>query len=411
MDSRRWTILGLKMFKIIFLLFIFSFSSLLFARPEYANREKVSCLSCHVNPFGGGHRKISGKIFGSKEHEASKYSDNDNYYADFRGIFKRIEGDNSQQSMSNGMSVMTAEVSVKADTHESETGFSSKLVASYDLSSISPGVRSTYFLFYNSEEQKIVDTILIGKSYLPFGLLTDEHRTYTKLQTMTRFNRDFEMGVTASGYLSDDVHYDLSYFNGYQSTSLTSNDETHGSNININWNPMELPFFIGASHIFHYSQKRTNGPSPYASSLYLVFDFKELNESLPAVTILSEYVLAKHFNTSNNSNRSKFVNAASHPNYLLAIEDKESQGILALVKWDLTSNWQLSYKYDQLLLAKDFEGDRYNRHGLGLRYQFSSNSSLSSVVEKVDAKKPGINSSGNLWADTDNFILMFRTWL
>lgn len=399
------------MLRSLIYIFLFLYSSNTLARPEYSNREKVSCLSCHVNPFGGGHRKLSGKIFGSKDHEPSKLSDNDTYYADFRGIFKRIEGDNSQQAMSNGMTVMTAEISVQAQITEAEQGFSTTVVGAYDLSSIAPGVRSTYFLLSNSEEESFLETVLIGKSYLPFGLLTDEHRTYTRLQSMSRFNRDFEMGITASGYLLPNTHYDLSYFNGYQKTSFSSNDETHGFNLNLNWNPSEIPLFIGGSHVLHYSKMRSNGASPYASSLYFVFDFKELSDKLPVITILGEYVLAKHFNNSSNSNISKFVNSSTHANYLTAIEDKESQGILAQIKWDLTPHWQVTYKYDQLLLAKNFEGDRYNRHGLGLSYQFTSNSKISGFIEKVNAQKPGINSNGSLWADTDDFILLFRTWL
>ena len=107
----------------------------------------------------------------------------------------------------------------------------------------------------------------------------------------------------------------------------------------------------------------------------------------------------------------KFVNSTTHPAYSAAIQNSTSKGVSAQIKWDLSNKWQLSYKFEQLLLDKRFSGDAYNRNYVNANFQFTANSSISLSFDKATATKPGINQDGSLYADTDSYYLIFRTWL
>lgn len=384
---------------------------IVFARPEYALREKALCLNCHVNPFGAGHRNNFGKMYGSRKIGQPLTNEYKNFYADFRMIYKRNEGNILEGSNSNGFALMSSEVSGMVNVTEEETGFSTSAVASTDLGSLGTGPRNAYVLFTNTDKKALVHTVLVGKSYIPFGLMIDDHRSYLRQQTNTRYNRDFEMGASFSGTPLWNIHYDLSVFNGYQNDKFNSGDETLGGNLNLHWNPEELPFMLGASQVIHYSRARTNGPSPRALSLYGILDLREPTEDAVPVSFLAEVVLADHFNTPNGKSISNFVNSNTHENYLAAIQNSTSRGISAQVKWDINKQWQLALKHEQLLLDKRFQGDIYHRNEAMVNYQFTGNSSIMAVFDKNDAKKPGINQNGTLYADTDSYLVLFRTWL
>lgn len=383
------------------------------ARPEYAVSEKASCVSCHVSPFGGGHRNSFGKMYGSRKISKALTNEIKNFYGDLRAIYKRNEGDNVEGTTNtNGFALMSTEVSGMADILKEDEGFSTSAVASFDFSAIQSGPRNAYVLFTNADKKALVYNILIGKTYIPFGIMTDDHRNYVRQQTSTTYNKDFEMGVSFSGTPIANIHYDLTLMNGYQQTSFNGGDETLGTNINTYWNPSDYPFMLGTSYVMHYSRARVNGPSPYALSLYGIVDFREMSDDKFPVTILGEIVNAKHFNTSpNNKNIGKFVNKATHPAYAAAIADSTSRGLSGQVKWDISKQWQASIRYEQLLLDKRFHGDAYNRAELMGTYYITGNSSIAASFDKATAKKAGINQDGNLYADTDTFFVLFRTWL
>src|SRR4051794_11852885 len=56
------------------------------ARPEYASREKLNCTACHVTPWGGGPRNLTGKAYGAHERPLGKLSTTDLVYGDLRFI-------------------------------------------------------------------------------------------------------------------------------------------------------------------------------------------------------------------------------------------------------------------------------------------------------------------------------------
>lgn len=392
--------------------FIAALPQLAMARPEYAVAEKTSCTACHISPFGGGHRNSFGKMYGSRKISKALTNEIKNFYGDFRAIYKRNEGNNVEGSTNtNGFALMSTEVSGYAEILKEDEGFSTSAVASFDFSSVQSGPRNAYILYTNADKKAPVYNILVGKTYIPFGIMTDDHRNYLRQQTNTSYNKDFEMGVSFSGTPILNIHYDLTLMNGYQRTSFNGGDETLGFNVNANWNPSDYPFMLGAGHVMHYSKARVNGPSPYATALYAIFDFREISDDKLPVSLLGEIDIANHFNTANNKNIGKFVNSTTHPAYSAAIADSTSRGLAGQIKWDISKQWQTSLRFEQLLLDKRYHGDAFNRTELMGTYYFTGNSSLAAAFDKATAKKPGINQDGNLYADTDSFFLLFRTWL
>jgi len=382
------------------------------ARPEYAVREKLTCINCHVNPMGGGHRKIFGKVFGSRGKGLALSTSSDLYYGDMRSIFVRREGDNSEGV--NGLSIMTAAGSLNIPVIEAgeHNKLNTNVVVSHDFGKLSSGTKNTYLLFSDPELEGFFTTAMFGKFPPPFGLFTDEHRTYTKLQTMTTWNRDFSMGGVISGDPFEVTHYDLAVTNGFRNTTFNTDDETYAVIGNLRWNPNSLPFLLGASWISEYTRMKSQGRSPYGWSLYSAIDLHSITDKVVPLSILGEIVDARFYNTDRNSNISaKFIDVTANQAYRDAVNNQFSRGYYLQLKYEILPTLQLNYKYDLLLLSRSYKDDGYFRHGIGARYQFGSNLSLTARVERARAKRPGLNQTGTLWADTDGFFAFLRFWL
>src|SRR4051812_27622810 len=69
-----------------FLLFLICFAEMAQARPEYATKEKLNCISCHASPWGGGPRTIMGKTYGTRGLGKSLTIGQDVFYGDLRTI-------------------------------------------------------------------------------------------------------------------------------------------------------------------------------------------------------------------------------------------------------------------------------------------------------------------------------------
>ena len=77
---------------------------------------------------------------------------------------------------------------------------------------------------------------------------------------------------------------------------------------------------------------------------------------------------------------------------------------------ELGNQWVLSYKYERLTLNKDFDKDRFIRHGLGVRYQFHSNANVLLKYERADVGRVDLNQD-SLRAAEDAVLGIFRVWL
>src|SRR5580704_13890922 len=81
------------------------FSASAFAKPEYAVKQNVSCITCHLSPWGGGPRNLYGKVYGSRDFGIGRYSNQDLFSGSLRGISYYPTG---ASRSSNGTALMEA---------------------------------------------------------------------------------------------------------------------------------------------------------------------------------------------------------------------------------------------------------------------------------------------------------------
>ncbi len=210
-----------KLFLFFGLAWFFMTSYWSHARPEYSARLRTNrCTTCHTSPAGGGHRNLTGKAFGPKSAPLKAFSKQDIFGFDFRALvhtqLKNIK------DAKNGMGIMVGIPSVSIPFHSSEGGKEWRLVYSQNIGGfgLTTVPREAYLRVKLYDDYRAYPQFIsVGRFSAPFGLLTDEHRTYTRWQTRTTWN-DQEMGLLFSGDWTPALHYDLSIVNGEQTQGL-----------------------------------------------------------------------------------------------------------------------------------------------------------------------------------------------
>ncbi len=388
------------------------------ARPEYAAREKNSCTSCHVNVTGGGPRTIGGKAYGSRGIGFAKTSQKDWFYGDFRGISFRPKGKSERTS---NFAIMKATASLNVNILEGENNSKLKAVATTNFATgpfaTKGNARELYFSWDNGKKNSPFRYLTVGRFYLPFGLLTDEHRTYNRIQTGHTF-RDFEAGLMVSADFGD-FHYDFSLTEGHNGSSFSESGTPLVSTLNLRYNPEDFPMMFGLSGIYEdNSSKGSAGTDnrllkdtlPWAISFYNVLVFDKISEKSPKISLSTEVVLAKNYNrTAYNGTLAPYV-YTGNPVFQAATENAKSLGLLAELKWEFTNKLIGMYKFEQLTLNQDFSSDRFIRHGLGFRYQFSSNAMITLKYEVADLGRNDLLED-DLRAAEDAWLGVFRVWL
>ena len=224
-----------------------------FARPEYALKTKQNCTACHVNPWGGGPKTVYGKFYGSKDYKPLETSTTDLFSADMRAIAYYPSG---PSKTTNGIALMEVAPSANVPLTKSDADSDFRAVATYNFSPLQSGAREAYIRWQpnSQDDHALMSHVMFGRFNSPFGLLTDEHRTYTRLQTNMTLN-NYEMGVAFSGNILDSLHYDLAFCNDFQNGggAFTNGDISYGEVLNLRWNPSSLPFFLGASQNYQHS--------------------------------------------------------------------------------------------------------------------------------------------------------------
>ena len=281
-----------------------------------------------------------------------------------------------------------------------------RLVATYNMSPLGAGAREAYVRLKSGTDESPT-FISVGRFNVPFGLLTDEHRTYTRLQTNMTLN-NFSNGAAVSGNFSK-LYYDFALVDDFQGTgNFTMGDVTYGAVLNLRWAPATLPFFVGASQNFEYSQVQ---PEPYATSVYTALSFDRLTSDAIPGSFIFEAVSARNWNSSTlNSGLSTFFIPSTDSAYLASIASSQSLGFYTQVKWDINNRWSIFYKFDSLELSSQFTGDAFLRSGLGFEVFINSNLILNTRAEYSTVTRSEIQSSGVLAAQSD-FLAMLRLWL
>jgi len=383
------------------------------ARPEYATKEKANCVACHVSPWGGGPRDVFGKVYGSHGYDPGKTSTSDIYYGDLRFIDYIPTEKTTQRA--NGLALMEAAVTGNVPILQGENGSEMRAVLTYNISPLAGSqAREAYIRFQLASQGAAIPTeVLVGRFYVPFGLLTDEHRTYTRLQTNTMIN-NYDVGGSISWNFNPDWHWDAALVNDFQTGgTFNQGDLTFGTVLNTRWNPHQLPFLVGVSGNF---EKTTKFPQPFAFSEYGVLSFDRLTRDKVSANLSLEAVEAMNWNnpTLNNGQvnpgLSQFFVPSSDAAYLKSLTFQRSRGYYALFKYNITHVWTPFYKLDYLNLDTGSDSNTFLRHGFGIEAFLNSNLILNLRYELSHVNRPEIADSNVLAAQSDVFA-MLRLWL
>ena len=378
-----------------------------FARPEFALKTKQNCTACHVNPWGGGPKTVYGKIFGSRDFKPVESSFLETYNADVRAVAFYPD---KPSKTSNGLALMEVAPSATVPLTKSDSDSDLRAVATYNFSPLQSSAREVYVRWQPKAQQDgLLSNVVVGRFNAPFGLLTDEHRTYTRLQTNMTLN-NYEMGAAFSGNVLDSLHYDLALSNDFQNGggAFTNNDISYGEILNVRWNPSSLPFLLGASQNFQHSLLF---PEPYAFSAYGALSLDRMTNNFFHATVLGEAVLAKNWNNPTvNPGLGPFFIPSTDTAYSSAITQSHSLGYYGLFRYDFTQRWALIYKFDDLVLDTAFGADNFIRHGLGFETFLAANLILNMRVEKAISGRPEITENSALASESD-LIAMLRLWL
>ena len=165
-----------------------------FARPEYAARHRItSCTACHYSPAGGGLRTRYGKEYGAHNFKMSSFGQQDWVSADVRFMYVNPQ---QHQQARGGLAVMAGILGATAPITPEEQKSAIRLVYTHDIAGLAGALESyvRYRRFADPEVHWYPQYFLLGRFHAPFGLMTDEHRTYTKMQSLSDWNTRIEGG-------------------------------------------------------------------------------------------------------------------------------------------------------------------------------------------------------------------------
>lgn len=393
--------------KIVFNLFgglsliLLSLSS--WARPEYAVKHHINrCTTCHVSPVGGGLRTVNGKQYGSHTYRGSKFSQQDQFSLDMRALFIQPEEPTGQ---SGGLGIMAASAGANIEVMPKQDGSPEmRVVYEHLLSGFQAGARDAYvrFKYYeDSETSWAPQYFLVGQFHVPFGLVTDEHETYTKQQTASTWN-NFEMGLLMSGNPSHYLHWDLSLANGERDGGGrgTGRALLWGATLNLRYLPKFFPILMGASYSSH--KRKNDEPSPTATALYTMIPLNILTGHLAQGTFSLEYAEATHWNDNITST---FISDTS---YRDLVKTETSSGLLAKIEYEMTPRFFWTYQYEALTFNKSFPDDAFTRQSYGVKYWAASNTSLIGRFTQSSAQAPSETDSTKR-SNVDAIYLVLQT--
>lgn len=356
------------------------------SRPEYALKTAQNrCTACHYSPAGGGPKNLNGKYYGAGgSYQLAPMSRQEWAGADIRMLYYAPE---KHSDTKGGMGVMDVNIFGSLPLlPQTAEGQETRLVAEHNLGGFGSGPRQLYVRWQLRNE--IVHSlapqfILVGRIIPAFGLMTDEHRTYVRMQTATTWNQDFETGLMLSGNPVEALHYDLALVNGQKNSgqSLSQGNATlWGGLLNVRIFNGALPFFLGASGAYH--EHESGKKSPYAWSGYGALDLGRLTGQTLRIQVLAEYAKAKNWND-------RFTALlVTDTTYASSVSESSSEGLMTQVTWDVGTKWTLNYKYDRLMLDRDFPGDIYQRHGVGAKHYIGPMMWAMFRMEFADASPP-----------------------
>lgn len=373
------------------------------SRPEYAARlHLVNCQTCHYSPSGAGPRNDTGNLYGWKAKQGIWSGEKKFFHLDLRmnALYPQRPDQNN-----NGFSMMGATAGVTAPVTNKNDQLQTLLVVTYDMGSLAAnGPRDAYLQFPNEK----YGTFTIGRFLAPFGMLTDEHRAFTRLQTKTTIN-DFEMGLMYSLDLFRDLHFDIAITSGFaqggkfSGGTTTTPEQTSAGFINFRYRLPVIPMNIGLSYANHQSlivkDVQAASLSVAVAPLSLPFYF------------LQDIVWAQGWNNQkyNSINMGQFIPGADLA-LQAALEKSTSLGAGAELGFELNPWWIIQYRYDRVVLDHNYSGDAFQRHGIGFKHFVTATTNVLLRYEKADSSVKEVPME-TVRANKDSFYLIINSWL
>lgn len=382
-------------------------------RPEYAARNSyVSCTMCHESPFGGGIRKIQGKLAGARDYWPSELSKQEWFQVDYRGELANSKGPASTRK---GLILMntTPAVHIPVIKNQETSVEKASLIASYGLGMLDQGLRDSYVLFSFDEgaQYKAVNHLVLGRFQPAFGLETDEHRTYTRLATKTTV-MDYEAGIAIAGDPDVRLHYDIALTSGLQSGggSLATDDSPWGVFLNLRWNPFRAPLYFGASYTAAGTQALSYPLE--ATSLFAVISTDKFSNAKVRGSILAEVITAHGWNNTNlNSGMGTYFIPSADTAWTDALKNSHSLAGSLQFNYDLTDRWIFLYKQEQFIPDVNWSGDTFDKAAVGFKYYINSNMDINARYEKSYSTRPGITEVGTVRGAVDMAFILFHLWI
>lgn len=377
------------------------------ARPEYAARLGINnCQSCHYNPGGGGLRNPNGKFYGWRARHGVWDEDKKYWHIDLRmnGLYP-----NRATEANNGMALMSAVAGASLPIEKDGDKVRSQIVLAYDMGTIAAnGPREVYLQFIPDE----TSVWTLGRFLAPFGLLTDEHRAFTRLQTKSTIY-DFEMGGIYSKDLSERAHIDFSLTTGFAQGgkftggTSTTPEQTSAVILNSRFSPSFYPGFLGLSY---RSDQSLIVKDVQAASAYSAISLERTRLFIP-LHVLGEVVWARGWNNQkyNAINLGQFI-PGSDLALQSALEKSESLGMGAEANFEINPWWVLQYRYDRMALDQKFSGDVFQRHGVGFKHFFTATTNILVRYEKAESSVKEVPQE-SVRANKDSFYFILHAWL
>lgn len=385
-------------------------TSLSYGKFKYMSKLGLNrCTACHVSPTGGAIRNAQGKAFGQHGYKMAinKRFSSEALSADVRMIYYSPENDDQNRG---GLGLMTGSLGLNVPLYESESGVETRLVYSHNLGGFGGSSPQDAYVRWRFEDDSETSFrpqyLLVGRFHLPFGILTDEHRTYVRAQNNSSWN-DYDMGFMLSANPFLGLHYDVGLVNGEKTSGTgfrTDGAAAWGSFANVRYTPSYLPLILGASFSRHAAPQVIGSVSddPESIAVYASLNLQRWVSFLPLV-VTHEYQQSKNWNKDSLFAGARYINPSN--GYAASVVNSTSVGQLLRFDLDLSDRLSLIYKYESLLLNKNFSGDTYVRNGFGIQYILGPNMILNARYEKASGGSGVDSKSSSALQDTTWLLL------
>ena len=367
------------------------------ARPEYAVTNNInSCTACHFSETGGGSRNVNGKLYGAHGLEINPALAQDYVYADARFVYYYPE--NATRSK-GGAGVMAGIIGAHAPLDAAQRVH---LVLEHNVAGFAAAPnRDVYAQFRHLDYPRTswLEAVQIGRQRVPFGVVTDEHRTYARILTATSYF-DYETGAMLSGTPTERWHYDAALVSGEKSPGTaptTGGAVRFGSVLNVRYMPG--PLMIGLSGQYHDHKKHAE--SREALAAYSVISLARWTGNAVPVNVSLEYTRAWRWDSQLLTQ-----GFANSPEYVASLAAATAEAYLASVDYWISPQFAVLYKYDRLTPDRDFPSDVYDRHGIGFKWYAAPNTIVMVRTEFARATHPTETPVRSIAAQDASFAVL-----